>query len=152
MVRSSTGPSSRLGETDLVWPCPEDRRKVRFILRDEEEVQLWDVLGVRGLAMESNLAQTKARLEEALERVKLIHQAVTVDLPRVVEVSFLRLSLTPWSLTGCLGMLASCFAGFRRDVKPQVPFPPGGARSNGAGGRGVTTGHRARALAGVHPS
>ena len=49
VVRSSTGPSSGLGATtDLVWPCPEDPRKVRFILRDEQEVQLWDVLGGEG--------------------------------------------------------------------------------------------------------
>ena len=75
--------------TDLVWPCPGDPRKVRFILRDEEEVQLWDVLGGRGLAMESDLAQTKARLKEALERVESVHQAVMVDLPHVAEVSFL---------------------------------------------------------------
>ena len=39
--------------------------------------------------MESDLAQTKARLKEALERVESIHQAVTVDLPHVAEVSFL---------------------------------------------------------------
>ena len=40
--------------------------------------------------MESDLALTKVRLKEALERVELIHQAVTIDLPRVAEVSFLR--------------------------------------------------------------
>ena len=40
--------------------------------------------------MESNLAQTKAKLKEALERVELIHQAVSVDLPCVAKVSFLR--------------------------------------------------------------
>ena len=33
--------------------------------------------------MESDLAQTRARLEEALERVKSVHQAVMVDLPRI---------------------------------------------------------------------
>ena len=37
VVRSLAGPSSGLGATDLVWPCPEDPRKVRFILRDEQE-------------------------------------------------------------------------------------------------------------------
>ena len=67
MVQSSTRPSSRLGATDQVWPCPEDPRKVRFILWDEQEDQLWDVLGARGLAMESDLAQTRVKLEEALE-------------------------------------------------------------------------------------
>ena len=38
--------------------------------------------------MESNLVQTKARLKEALERVEFIHQAVSVDLPRIAKVSF----------------------------------------------------------------
>ena len=93
--------------------------------------------------MESDLAQTRARLEEALELVKLVHQVVMVDLPHVIEVSFLCLSLTPWSFTGCLSMLAFCFVGFGGDVKPQVPFPPGGARLNGAGGHSVVVGHRA---------
>ena len=39
--------------------------------------------------MESDLAQTRARLEEALERVKSINRAITVDLPHAVEVSSL---------------------------------------------------------------
>jgi len=68
--------------------------------------------------MESFLTQTRVKLEEALERVKSVQQAVTVDLPRVVEVSFLCSSLTPWSFVGCLSMLASCFAGYRGDVEP----------------------------------
>ena len=93
--------------------------------------------------MESNLAQTRARLEEALERVKVVHQAVMVDLPCVVEVSFLHLSLTPWSLASCFSVFASCFAGLGGDVEPQVPFPLGGALLDGAGGRGITVGHRA---------
>ena len=68
--------------------------------------------------MESNLAQTRVKLEEALEQVKVVHQAVTVDLPHVVEVGFLHSSLTPWSLTGCFSALASCFAGLGGDVEP----------------------------------
>ena len=56
----------------MVWPCPEDLRKVRFILWDEQEDQLQDVFGGRGLATESDLAQTRVKLEEALERVKSI--------------------------------------------------------------------------------
>ena len=68
------GSSSGSGATrELVWPCPGDPRKARFILRDEEEVKLWHLLGERGLSMESNLALTKAKLKEALERVELIH-------------------------------------------------------------------------------
>ena len=42
------------------------------------------------LVMGSDLALTRAKLKEALERVELIHQAMTVDPPRIAEVSFLR--------------------------------------------------------------
>ena len=118
MVRSShdigmAGSSRGLGVThELVWPCPSDLRKAWFILCDEEEVALWHFLEERGLSMESDLAQTKVKLKEALEWVELTHQEVSVDLPCIVEVSFLhflRLSLTPWSSTSCFSMLASCF-------------------------------------------
>ena len=68
--------------------------------------------------MESDLAQTRVKLKEALEWVKSIQQAVTVDLPQVAEVSFLRSSLTPWSFVGCLSLLASRFAGSGGDVEP----------------------------------
>ena len=34
VVRSEAGPFSKLEETDLVWPCPEDPMKVLFILWD----------------------------------------------------------------------------------------------------------------------
>ena len=90
--------------------------------------------------MESDLVQTRVKLEEALERVKSVQQAVMVDLPCIAEVSFLRLSLTPWSFVGCLSMLASHFAGSGGDVKPQVLFPLGRARSYGVGGHGVMVG------------
>ena len=95
VVRSShdvavAGPSSGLGVThELVWPYPNDPRKARFILHDDEEVALWHFLEERGLSMESDLAQTKAKLKEALERVELIHQAVSVGLPHVTKVSLL---------------------------------------------------------------
>ena len=42
-----------------------------------------------GLSMESNLAQAKVKLREALERVELAHREVSVDLSRVTEVSLL---------------------------------------------------------------
>ena len=74
---------------ELVWPCPGKSGKARFILHDKEEVKLWHLLRERGLSMEFNLALTKARLKEALERVELIHHALIVDLPRVAEVSSL---------------------------------------------------------------
>ena len=95
MIRSSldttmAGSSSGSGATrELVWPCLGEPRKARFILYDEEEVKLWHLLGERGLSMESNLALTKAKLKEALERVELVHLAMTVDLLHVAEVSFL---------------------------------------------------------------
>ena len=79
MIRSShdtamAGSSSGSGVThELVWPCPSESRKAQFVLHDEEEVKLWHLLEERGLSMESDLAITKARLKEALERVELIH-------------------------------------------------------------------------------
>ena len=85
------GSSSGSGVThELVWPCPRELGKAWFVLRDEEVVKLWHLLRERGLLMESNLTLTKAKLKEALARVGLIHQAMTVDLPRIAEVSFMR--------------------------------------------------------------
>ena len=72
VVRAEAGPSNGLEETDLVWPCPEDPTKVWFILRDSQECQLWDILGGRGLAMESNLAKLLVKLEDTQEQVKSI--------------------------------------------------------------------------------
>ena len=86
MARSSSGSGAT---RELVWPCLGEPRKARFILYDEEEVKLWHLLGERGLLMESDLALTKVKLNETLERVELVHQAMTVDLPRVAEISFL---------------------------------------------------------------
>ena len=45
--------------------------------------------------MESDLAQTRVKLEEALEWVKSVERVVMVDLPHATTVSFLHLSLTP---------------------------------------------------------
>ena len=98
--------------------------------------------------MESDLAQTRVKLEEALERVKFVQQAVTIDLPRIVEVGFLHLSLTPWSSTGYVSVFASCFVGLGGDVEPQVSLPLVGECP---GGRDVTAGHQARARARVCP-
>ena len=75
--------------SELVWPCPDELGTAWFVLRDKEEVKLWHLLGQRGLSMESALTLTKVSLKEALERVELIHQAVTVDLPHVAKVSSL---------------------------------------------------------------
>ena len=79
MIQSShdtvmAGSSSGSGMThELVWPRPGNPRKARFILHDEEVVGLWHLLEERGLSMESNLAQSKVRLKEALEWVELVH-------------------------------------------------------------------------------
>ena len=101
MIRSSLDTavarsSSGSGAThDLVWPCPGELGKAWFVLHDEEEVKLWHLLRERGLSMESDLTLTKVRLKEALERVELIHQAMIVDLPCIVEVSSLRFWCCP---------------------------------------------------------
>ena len=84
------GSSSGSGVScELVWPCPRQLGKAQFVLRDKEEVKLWHLLGERGLSMESDLALTKARLKEALERVDVIYHAMTINLPHVAEVSSL---------------------------------------------------------------
>ena len=70
VARSSSGFRAT---RELVWPYPGDSRKAWFILCDDEEAALWHFLEERGLSMESDLTQTKAKLREALERVELIH-------------------------------------------------------------------------------
>ena len=57
--------------------------------------------------MESDITLTKVRLKDALERVELIHQAMTVDLPRVVEVSSLCFWCCP-SLFGLSIVVSAC--------------------------------------------
>ena len=66
-VRSEARPSGRMEEGDMEWPYPEDPSKVQFVLRDSQECQLRDILGGRGLAMESNLAKLSVKLEDAQE-------------------------------------------------------------------------------------
>ena len=109
MVRSEAGPSDGLPKGDLEWPCPKDPSKVWFVLRDSQECQLWDILGGKGLAMESDLAKLSMKLEDAQEWVKSAQHLVKVDLQLTAEVSFLYLSLTSKSLVGCLNMLAFRF-------------------------------------------
>ncbi|XP_034585140.2 uncharacterized protein [Setaria viridis] len=78
--------SGRSGaDRELVWPQPGEPGKARFVLHDGKEQELWGLLEQSGLSVQSDLALTAARLKEALERVKLAHQAVSVDLPRVAE-------------------------------------------------------------------
>ena len=96
MIRSSldtvmAGSSSGLGVThELEWPHPNEPGKAWFVLCNKEEVKLWHLLRERGLLMGFDLALTKAKLKEALERVELVHQAMTIDLRCIAEVSFLR--------------------------------------------------------------
>ena len=75
--------------------------------------------------MESNLAKLSVKLEDAQERVKSIQRLVKVDLQHAAEVSFPRLSLTPWSLIGCLSMLASHFCRVYRRCRAASPVSSG---------------------------
>jgi len=70
VVQSEAGSSGGLPKGGLEWPCPEDPTKVRFILRDSQECQLRDILGGKGLATVSELANLSAKLEDAQGRVK----------------------------------------------------------------------------------
>ena len=65
MVQSKAGPSGGLPEGDLEWPYPEDPVKVRFILRNSWECQLWDILGEQGHTTVSELANLSAKLGDA---------------------------------------------------------------------------------------
>ena len=78
---------------------------MRFILRDSQECQLWDILGEQGHATVSELANRSAKLRDTQERVKSAQQLVEVDLQLAAEVSFVYLSLTSESFVGCLSML-----------------------------------------------
>lgn len=61
----------------------------RFILPDGKEEEVWDLLRRSGLLVRSDLASTTVRLKEGLEGVKLTHRAVSIDLSRIADVSFL---------------------------------------------------------------
>ena len=116
MARSSSGSGAT---RVLVWPCPGKLGKAWFVLHDGEEVKLWHLLGERGLSMESDLALTKARLKEALERVESSgHDSRPVTHCRGKFSMFLVLSLAPWAFNSCLSMLASCLIGSGDDVDP----------------------------------
>ena len=105
VIQSEAGPSSGLPEGDLEWPCPEDPAKVRFVLQDSQQCQLWDILGEQGHAVVSELTNLSAKLEDTQERVKSAQHLVEVDLQLATEVSFMYLSLTSKSFVGCLSML-----------------------------------------------
>ena len=64
VVRSEARPSGELPEGDLEWPYPKDPAKVWFILQDSQECQLWDILGEKGLTMESDLAKLSVKLKD----------------------------------------------------------------------------------------
>ena len=105
VVQSEARSFDGLPEGDLEWPCPEDPAKVRFVLWDSYECQLWDILGEQGHAVVSELANLSAKLEDTQERVKSAQHLVEVDLQLATEVSFMYLSLTSKSFVGCLSML-----------------------------------------------
>jgi len=64
VVQSEARPSNGLPEDNLEWPYPKDPAKVRFVLRDSQECQLRDILGMKGLATVSKLANLSAKLED----------------------------------------------------------------------------------------
>ena len=64
-----------------------------------------DILGGKGLAMVSELANLSVKLEDAQEQVKSTQQLIEVGLQLTAEVSFPYLSLTSESFVGCLSML-----------------------------------------------
>ena len=96
------GPSSGLSEGDLEWPYPDDPAKVRFILRDSQECQLWDTFGGQGHAAVSELTKLSVKIENARKQAQFARQLVEVDLQLAAEVSFWYLSLPFESFINCL--------------------------------------------------
>ena len=72
MVQSEARSSGGLLEGDLEWPCPEDPAKVRFVLWDSQECQLWDILGEQGHAAVSKLTNLSKKLGNARGRLRLL--------------------------------------------------------------------------------
>ena len=86
---------------DLEWPFPEDPSKVRFVLWDSRERQLWDIFGGQGHAAVSELTKLSAKLENARKQAQFARQLVEVNLQLAAEVSFWNFSLPFESFVGC---------------------------------------------------
>ena len=70
VVQLEAGPSGGSPEGDLEWPCPEDPSKVRFVLWDSWERQLWDIFGGQGHAAVSELTKLSTKLESARKQAQ----------------------------------------------------------------------------------
>ena len=65
VARLEAGPSGEMPKGDLEWPCPEHPVSARFILRDSQEHQLWDIFGGQGHITVSELTKLTVQLESA---------------------------------------------------------------------------------------
>jgi len=94
VVRLEAGPSSKVPEGDLEWPCPEHPASVQFVLRDSQERQLWDIFRGKGHVAISELTKLTAQLESARKWALFTRQLVEGDMQLTAEVSFWYLSFT----------------------------------------------------------
>jgi len=101
VVRLEARPSGEVLEGDLEWPCPEHPASARFILRDSQERQLWDIFGGQGHVAVSELTKLTVQLESTRKQALFVRQLVEGDMQLAAEVSFWYLSFTPESLVGC---------------------------------------------------
>jgi len=70
VAQLEVGPSSGSLEGDLEWPYPEDPSKARFVLRDSQEHQLWNIFGGQGHAVMSKLTKLSMKLESTRKQAQ----------------------------------------------------------------------------------
>ncbi|XP_066388112.1 uncharacterized protein [Miscanthus floridulus] len=78
-------PFGEVPEGDLEWPCPEHPANARFVLRDSQERQLWDIFGGQGHVAVSELTKLTTQLESAWKRALFARQLVEGNMQLVAE-------------------------------------------------------------------
>jgi hypothetical protein len=85
-VSSPSGSTSGLvGE--WVWPDPSKPGEARFVLCDEREVKLWDLVEQSGQSACDELTTAESGLDEALRRVKVARRTASSELLSLARVS-----------------------------------------------------------------
>jgi hypothetical protein len=88
MVPISSPSSSTNGSLgEWVWLDPSKPGEAQFVLRDEREVKLWDLLEQRWQSACDELTTVVLGLEEALRRVKVARRTVSGELLSLARVS-----------------------------------------------------------------
>jgi hypothetical protein len=105
MVRASISyePTSR-SVSEWVWPDPIKPGKARFVLHDQWEEELWDLLELSWRSACGKLATAESGLVEALKKVRVAWQTTSDEL-----LSFSLVSLDNPSFTFVSSMAGRLF-------------------------------------------